>query len=169
MKLPIYNDKLQFVGLEEREQIHRQGLWHRNVQVNILNKGCLLMQQRSDHVDIAKYKLDQSMATHLLVGETGEDAVKRGLYEELGIKNLEFYKVAGPFKIIKKYKYDKSLYNREFVSLYCARYNKIPKTNCAKVQKLFWMNIDKVIKDVNANPDNYTKTFVMWVKKGYLC
>jgi len=170
MKLPVYTSKGKYVGLVDRDIVHRTGLWHKNVQINIVHNGKLLLQERSDCVDIAKGCFDQSLATHFLAGESIFKAIKRGLREELGIdverKQLKY--IAGPVKIIKHYEYDKDLYNREFIYLYELSWYPKPKTTCPKIKRLFWKDIKLVKKDIKLNPERYTRTFSMWVKKGYI-
>lgn len=159
------------MGLVERDIVHKTGLYHKNVQVNIIHKGKLLLQERSSYVDIAKGCCDQSLATHLLKGEGVNGAIKRGLKDELGIKTTcsKLHYIAGPVKIVKRYKYDKSLYNREFVYLYKVDVYPKPKLVCPKIKRLFWKPIKEVIEDVKNNPDKYTQTFQMWVRKGIIC
>lgn len=157
---------MQLSGFEERYKIHHLGLWHRNVQLNIKNKNKILLQQRSGIVDIAKNLYDQSLATHLLPGESEIDALKRAILEELGIKNLKFKKISKTMKIEKKYEYDQSLWNREFITLYETEYDRLPEIVCNRVKKVFWMDVKSFEEDVNKHSDKYTKTCTFWVKKG---
>lgn len=55
------------------------------------------------------------------------------------------------------------------MSLYVAHYKKLPKTDCPRIERVFWKPLKDVIRDVNLKPDEYTQTFVMWVKNGILC
>ena len=109
----IYNDEGNKVGVKDRYSIHRNGDWHRGVQLNLVCENFLLMQKRSDTVDIAKGLFDQTLATQLIV-EDEEDEIKalsRGLREEIGIDiaTLNIERIAGPKKIIKRYEYDVTL------------------------------------------------------------
>lgn len=166
----IYNDVGVKIGVKERYTVHRSGDWHRAVQLNLINGFLLLMQQRSNQVDIAKGLFDQTLATQLITTDKEDDinAISRGLWEELGIdiRTLSLKHIAGPRKIIKRYEYDDTLYNREFVSLYQAYFPKQDLTPThPKVRVLFWKPIDEVKKDAIINPKNYTKTFLMWLKE----
>lgn len=166
----VYNDEGLNIGIKDRYSVHRDGDWHRGVQLNLICGDLLLMQQRSDEVDIAKGLFDQTLATQLIVEDNEDDinALSRGLREEIGIdiKTLSLKHVAGPRKIIKRYEYDQTLYNREFVSLYQAYFPKQdPKPVHSKVQSLFWKPIFEVKKDAINNPKKFTKTFLMWLRE----
>ena len=127
------------------------------------------MQRRSDQVDIARGLLDQTLATQLLVTDNENDlqALRRGLWDELGldIDTLHIQYVAGPKRISKRYEYDSSLNNREFVTLYQAEfpYQKVVSRN-PKVKALFWMRLEKIKSIAARNPEKFTQTFVMWLQ-----
>lgn len=166
----IYSESGERLGVKDREMVHREGDWHKGVQLNLCNRGQLLMQRRSSQVDIAKGLLDQTLATQLLVTDEESDlqALRRGLWDELGIDidTLHIKHVAGPRKIVKRYQYDSALYNREFVTLYQAEipHQKIVSMN-PKVESLFWMPVEEVKKIAAEKPEKFTQTFVMWLKE----
>lgn len=168
MKLYVYDDEMHRIGVKERGVVHHDGSWHRGVQLNIFCADKLLIQQRSFKVDIAKGLYDQSLATQLSV-EDGEDetlAISRGLQEELGlVVVLSITHIAGPVKIIKTYDYDKSLLNREFVSLYQIR---VPQQldvtpNLEKVLSVQWLPLNLVKLLASEHPERFSKTFLMWL------
>lgn len=76
-----------------RDEIHRQGLWHRGVVCAIINSdNQVLIQQRS----LSRYKFpglwDLSVAAHISAGEDAITALVRELNEEIGIiisKNIK--------------------------------------------------------------------------------
>ena len=166
----IYDESCNKIGAKDRHSVHRDGNWHRAVQLNLYHNGLLLMQKRSQQVDIAKTLFDQSLATQLLVSDNENDmsALKRGSREELGIDiiTLDIKYVAGPKKMDKHYEYDPNLHNREFVSLYQANLpsQKVVASN-PKVDSLFWIPVEKVKRMTIRNPENFTKTFTMWLKE----
>ena len=77
----VYSESGKRLGINDRESVHRDGSWHRGVQLNLCHDGHLLLQRRSDKVDIAKGLLDQTLATQLLVTDMENDqlALRRGL------------------------------------------------------------------------------------------
>jgi len=166
----IYDENGNKIGIKERHIVHKNGDWHRAVQLNLIHKNLLLVQKRSDQVDIAKGLFDQTLATQLIIEDEESDikALSRGLKEELGldINELNIKHISGPKKIINRYKYVPNLYNREFVSLYQAYfYKKHLKPISPKITSLFWKPINEIKKSANINPDKFTQTFLMWLKE----
>jgi len=73
-------------GLESRARVHREGLWHRAVNVFLFRtNGRLLIQLRHGEKDVWPSAWDLSVAEHLKPGESFQQAAERGLAEELGI------------------------------------------------------------------------------------
>ncbi|MFH1193256.1 MAG: NUDIX domain-containing protein [Candidatus Jorgensenbacteria bacterium] len=73
-----------------RDEIHRDGDWHRAVHVWVVNgRGEVLIQKRSAAIDLFQNLWDISLAGHVRTGERSADAVRRELKEELGITTEE--------------------------------------------------------------------------------
>jgi len=73
-------------SLESRARVHKEGLWHRAVNVFLFRtSGRLLIQLRHSEKDVWPSAWDLSVAEHLKPGESFEQAAERGLAEELGI------------------------------------------------------------------------------------
>lgn len=84
------------LGLAPRERVHREGLWHKSVNVYLFRSdGRLLLQRRSQSKDICPGVWDLSVGEHLQPGETYEQAARRGLEEELGVTDAELRPVGG--------------------------------------------------------------------------
>ncbi|MEM7365175.1 MAG: NUDIX domain-containing protein [Pseudomonadota bacterium] len=76
----------QPLGTMARDEVHRNGVWHRAVNVFLFNaSGALLIQQRAAVKDVCPLKWDLSVAEHLQPGESYLDAAYRGIREELGL------------------------------------------------------------------------------------
>jgi len=103
----IVNEKNEVIGQEYRGIVHRTGLLHRAVYCWVFNSaGDLLLQKRSPLKKIGPSQWDLSLAEHLQPGESFEEAVRRGLKEELGI-NLaslpgESVRLVGPITSVHK-------------------------------------------------------------------
>lgn len=165
----IYDENLVKIGVKARNLVHTDGDWHKGIQLNIICGDEILLQIRSDSVDIAKNLIDQSLATQLLVQDEEDEykALVRGLQDELGVTPGldEIKKIASDRKIIKTYEYDRSLYNREFVTLFEWRLKEKRdfKPNSTKVKHLLWMHMDEIKRIAQGNPSLLTKTFYMWL------
>ncbi|MDL2274677.1 hypothetical protein LJC22_00940 [Desulfosarcina sp. OttesenSCG-928-G10] len=86
--LDIYDEKVNKIGVELRQEVHKKGYWHKTFQCWIISqsgdKRYVHFQKRGPHKTICPNKLDITAAGHLLTGETFEDGI-RELNEELGL------------------------------------------------------------------------------------
>jgi len=79
------NDSL--LGLVERSTAYKQGLIHRSIHGLIKNEqGLYLLQQRSSTKSAWPDKIDLSLGETVKPDESYEDALRRGLSEELGVE-----------------------------------------------------------------------------------
>ncbi|HEX5420571.1 MAG TPA: NUDIX domain-containing protein [Gammaproteobacteria bacterium] len=85
----ILDDKGNAIGLMPRSRVHREGLWHRAVNVFLFRSdGRLIIQRRQWSKDIWPGAWDLSVAEHLQPGESYEQGAVRGLLEELGVDGV---------------------------------------------------------------------------------
>jgi len=69
-----------------RKQIHEMGKYHRAVHLYLLDQSKrLLLQKRSSHVDHCPGLFSISLTGHVDAGESSYDAIRREIYEELGL------------------------------------------------------------------------------------
>lgn len=74
-----------------RDEVHRNGLWHKVVAVAVLDKNNqILLQQRSGNKLTNPNKWDIATAGHINAGEESLESAKRELAEEVGINANEF-------------------------------------------------------------------------------
>lgn len=84
-----YDDSGNTGPLVVRSRVHREGLWHRAANVLLFRPdGSLILQQRAASKDVCPGRWDLSAAEHLKPGETFIEAAKRGLVEELGLRDV---------------------------------------------------------------------------------
>ncbi|NOX56814.1 MAG: NUDIX domain-containing protein [Planctomycetes bacterium] len=89
------------IGQATRREVHARGLKHRAVHIFVFDPdGRLLVQTRSIHKDEDPLLYTSSASGHVDAGETYQEAARRELEEELGLKPrpMEFLVklVAGP-------------------------------------------------------------------------
>lgn len=79
--LDYYNENGEYIGYKSREDIHREGLWHKTVHCWLYDKeGNIYFQIRKD-----SNKFYTTASGHVLKGETVKDAFKREIKEEIGL------------------------------------------------------------------------------------
>lgn len=103
--------------IKPREEIHRDGDWHRTVHVWILNSHSeILIQKRSATIDIFQNLWDISLAGHVRSREKSKKAAERELKEELGMNVYEDeLQFIGTVKSALK---DGEKYDNQFCDLY---------------------------------------------------
>lgn len=107
-----------------RNEVHRDGDWHKAVHIWIINdKGDILLQRRCATKDSIPNMLDISCAGHLVAGDDSLTGAIRELKEELNIEikpsDLQLIKT-----IKRSSKYTSTFINNEFDDLYILRTTK---------------------------------------------
>ena len=107
-----------------RNEVHRDGDWHKAVHIWIINdKGDILLQRRCATKDSNPNMLDISCAGHLTAGDDSLTGAIRELKEELNIEikpsDLQLIKT-----IKRSSKYTSTFINNEFDDLYILRTTK---------------------------------------------
>jgi len=88
---PIVTEDGAIVGKETRSKVHSGSfLLHPVVHLHVFNpEGELYLQKRSLDKDIQPGKWDTSVGGHVQYGEEIQNALRREVFEELGIKEFE--------------------------------------------------------------------------------
>lgn len=115
----IFDYMYNFLGTEDRDIAHRDGLWHETFHCWLIRKRAgkiyVLFQKRAATKKSYPNMLDIPAAGHLHADETKEDGI-RELEEELGVKsstaNMRYLGVR--IEIVETEK----LYNKEFQHVY---------------------------------------------------
>ena len=137
-----------------RNEVHRDGDWHKAVHIWIINnKGDILLQRRCASKDSHPNMLDISSAGHLQAGDDSLTGAVREIKEEL---NLDISPNELQFITTLKRKSNKSI-NNEFDDLYILRINKkIEEMQFQKeeISEIFFVPYKK-FKDMvnNKHPD----------------
>ncbi len=165
---PVYNPVTEeIMGHKSRDLVHTDGDWHRGIQANIVRSNQqqtfdILLQERSGIVDIGRCKLDQSLATQMLDGDHGNEneAIRRGLLTELGITACRATRLPLNLRIVKTYKEQPEVLNRELVSLYLVSVDDESQIMAVspKIAGLRWMEWHRFLGLIHNKPDTFTKT-----------
>ena len=152
-KLQVYNASLLSNGLEERNVVHTQGLWHKTFHcwvVSAIDGGVILFQLRSKEKKSYPNMLDISAAGHLIDYEEEADGI-REVSEELGIEiNFnDLYSLGYRVEVDDAENGEK---NREYQSVYLAEINTpleefVPQIS--EVSGLVWLKIEDALSLFN--------------------
>ena len=153
--LDVVDENNNLTGkIEDREIIHRDGLWHREVGIWIMNEeGKLLIQKRSANKKQAPNKWCIT-AGHIDAGEIPLEVVKRETLEELGLElkeeDIEFLFIAKKTK-----KFSDIQYNNNFQYIYFTQTNKkiseytIQKEELSEVKYITINELEEIIQNKN--------------------
>jgi len=149
------NDKK--IGVEEKLKAHLLGKRHRAFSVFVFNdKGELLIQKRAKEKYHSGGLWANTCCSHPRPQEKLEQAVKRRLKEELGISLKKIKKIG---KIYYKSKIG-TLTENEIDHIFVAFWNGKPKINKKEVEKIKWIKLNDLKKEIKKNPEK----FAVWLK-----
>lgn len=148
----VVNEKDEIVGKMLKSEAHKNGVPHRIAVTFVENdKEEILVQVRRDGY------LDHSSAGHVEVGESYEEAAKRELEEELGIKDVEL-KYVGHGSTINE-KYPGQIVSHVFDIFKCiADPGNLQED---EVKEVYWAKPEEVLEDMRKeeNKDKYCEGF----------
>lgn len=123
--LTIVDENDQVVGRAKRAEVFATGLLHRAVNMIVKNsEGQIFLQQRSVNKKAFPSYWDLSASEHVTFGESYEEAAKRGLSEELGLKDVVIKKIRPVHLQQSQYqKLGKQIFENELVETYQAIYD----------------------------------------------
>lgn len=157
-KVIVVDEEDDVIGAEYVRIAVAKGLIRRASRVYVFNEsGQLLVQQRSVKVN-KPLLLDQSAAGHVDEGESYEEAAKRELFEELGIKNVELKLVTISFRTIDFYNgiYKVVVSNDTVIDF-----------DPEELARVFWYNIDQLETEMKLEPEKFAPAFKeVWAMLG---
>lgn len=166
---------------KDRARTHINGDFHIGIQsyiftIDDFGHPKVLVTHRSNRVDISRSKYDQIAIQMLEEDEQDFDkALTRGLHAELGINRCEYEAISldgVELKIVKKYKEEANLYNREYIKLFFVYLtNSIAKKitiRTPKLKSLSWLSFEEYVSTVQEDPLLFTKTAQFYALNPYL-
>jgi len=160
--LDIVDVNNQIIGKDLRTRIHMRGYYHRSVHIFIINSNDeIYIQKRNMEVGSYPGYYESSASGHLLSGENYDDAAKRELEEEIGIKDLKL-------KRLHTFPADKTS-GHEFVTLYLGKYDDILKIDKKEMKSGRFMRIDDIKKNLETMKftPNFKRCFRWFIENGY--
>jgi isopentenyl-diphosphate Delta-isomerase len=155
----VVNERDEVVGRATRREVHARGLWHRAVQIAVLDgNGRVFLQKRSLAKDTAPGCWDGACSGHVDSGETYATAAVRELREEIGLI------VPGPEALTPLFQLKPSdATGWEFIWVYRLISLGPFVPNPAEIERVAWFDLDEVTKGIAARPQDYTGTLrALW-------
>lgn len=150
------------IGLMEKHEAHEKALLHRAFSVFVFNnRNELLLQQRSQDKYHSGGLWTNTCCSHPRASETTLDAAHRRLRDEMGFD----CELTERFHFVYHATLDNGLSEHELDFVYTGIFNGTPEINTSEVQAYKWWPMEKVIADVNDNPQAYTTWFKIILDK----
>jgi isopentenyldiphosphate isomerase len=152
MKLDAVDESDRIIGRVRRGQALSAGANFRTVHVFVFDRARrLLLQKLSDAKDRHPRRWGSSVATYLRAGEDYADGARRGLQEELGIRDVT------PAFVAKVRIQDES--SLKFVGLFEVAWDKTIRPDPAEIADVEYTSLDEVLDQTRTAPDRFTPTF----------
>lgn len=153
----LVDEQNEVLGYMDKLEAHKKALLHRAISVIVFNtKGEMLIQQRG----LNKYHWagiwSNTCCSHPRKEETFKQAAERRLFEELGINTSlkeEFH------FIYKAYDQPSNLTEYEYDTVFLGTYDAPFEFNTNEVNAIKWVKPAELLKDIDANPHQYSFWF----------
>jgi isopentenyl-diphosphate delta-isomerase len=144
------------LGTMEKQEAHVKGLLHRAFSVFIFNdKNELLLQRRAVNKYHSGGLWTNTCCSHPRQNEKTEDAAKRRLLEEMGMRST----LKKQFDFVYKTKLDNNLYEHEFDHVFFGFTNDLPIINPEEVEEYTYKTLEDIGNEMKTTPDKYTEWF----------
>ena len=159
-----YTERGEKLSPVRRDQVHAQGIWHKAVNVLLYrSSGKLVLQQRAAGKSVCPLIWDLSVAEHLQVNESWEDAAHRGLAEELGITQIELTP-CGP-EIQERFDApEQNIHNYEFQRCFKGVSDAQLQLDKAEVKDTREVEPGEFRLEAAKTPENFTPWLLAWVR-----
>lgn len=162
-KLIVVNRKNRKIGTVGKEEAHTlRGVLHRAFSIFVINnKGEILLQKRGKKKRLWLLFWANTCCSHPRVGEKVMTAAKRRLKEELGFScPLKFL-----FKFYYRAVFKKIGSENEMCYVFWGRYDGKVRPNKNEVGQIRWVGWDKLLEEINDNPEIFTPWLKIELKK----
>lgn len=154
--IALVDEQDTITGYEEKQKVHEEGLLHRAFSIFVFNdKNEMLLQKRAAHKYHSPNLWTNTCCSHLLPEKTMEQCAHERLTFEMGFDTAIEMKF--PFHYLAPF--DNGLTENEIDHVYIGRYQDEPKVNPDEVSTHQWISMERLLTDIEANPDSYTFWF----------
>ncbi len=149
----VIDEKGNVIGRERRSVVHKKGLWHKAVEVFVLDeRGRIFIQRRSFHKQVCPGLWDLSTAEHLKPGETFIEAAARGVAEELGAETVRLQKIGEAGAHFKQ----GNIIDNEKKEVYKCGFKGKMKLQKEELEQGKWMTKECLLSELARKPKKFT-------------
>lgn len=157
--LSVVDENDKFLKAVERKIVHNSDLCHRGIHILLKNnRNEIMLQIRSPTKDKFPNCYDCSVSEHVIAGESFEDAAKRGIMEELGLKNIALKKLV---KLKMNYGPHDNMITEVFEINFSGKLN-LDKKEISKAIFVPKQNIKKLLIEENHMFPPWTREILKW-------
>jgi len=158
----LVDEKDKVLGMMEKIEAHEKGLLHRAFSILIFNKkGELLLQKRAQEKYHCGGLWTNTVCSHPRAGESYEDGARRRLKEEMGFGSS----LKKKYCFIYKKKFDNGLTEHEYDCVFEGIHDGEINFDLKEIDKIRWVKITDLTKDIAKNPKSYTEWFKQIIEK----
>ncbi len=155
--LILVDENDNVLGKEEKLTVHEQGLLHRAFSIFIFNtKGELLLQQRAEEKYHSPGLWTNTCCSHPNFGEELNDAIKRRLFQEMGM----YCETNFAFTFKYKVHFENGLTEHEFDHVYIGISDVLPQIEKSEVKNWKYSTMTEIENEIINYPEKYTE----WMK-----
>lgn len=150
------------LGTMEKLEAHRKGVLHRAFSVCLFNEeGEMLIQKRSSSKYHSPGLWTNACCSHPRKGEDLLEAANRRLMEEMGIQCT----IDKAFSFLYKTRLDKGMIEHELDHVLIGKFAGKPRINLEEVEDWKYMKPEHILKEMRANPEQWTEWFKIIMPK----
>ncbi len=145
-------------GEMEKLEAHKKGVLHEAYSIFIIKNGKMLLQKRAKNKYHSGGLWSNACCSHPQLNENIFENIKRKTYEEIGaeIENLTY-----EFSFVYRCKFENNVIEYEYDNVFVATTNSEIKINVDEVEKVKWIDLNDLAKDLEANPQKYSYWFLI--------
>lgn len=163
-QLILVDEKDRVLALEPKEENHKNPVpLHRAISILLFNKNKdqILITQRAENKKTWPLFWSNAVCSHPYFHESYQQAAKRRLEEELGIKT----KLKEVLRFIYEAQYDKTWGEHEYDVVFEGSFEGEIKPHEDEISSYRWVEIKQLKKEARKNPKKFTPWFKIILEK----
>jgi isopentenyl-diphosphate delta-isomerase len=144
------------IGTAEKLEAHRLPRLHRAFSIFIRHEGKMLIQRRAAHKYHSGGLWANACCSHPLDGELLEDAVRRRVEQELGVRDIDAEEL---FSFVYMHKFRDDMFEYEYDHVFVADYGGELVLNREEIDSVEWVEFGELARRLCAAPEIFAPWF----------